>query len=179
MEQIDVIQAGEQKNGSSCSNCSFLMGNDDVYCHACGFPEKGTDQERAKFHAKNAIKKNKHFDAYKKVKSARTTLYIVGGVTLVAGIGSYLFVNDIALMVTNIIVASIYGVLGYWSNKKPLAALLSGFLLYITVLVINGVVEPESLYKGIIWKVLILTYLGKGLYSAKAAQSQIEESSVE
>lgn len=157
---------------SKCSNCSLNMGSEDLFCQSCGFPEKGTSQEKAKFHAKNVMQKSNKEDADKKVKSARNTLYIVGAFTGVVGIGSFFFLDDIALLVTNIILALIYAALGIWSTKKPLAALLSGLLLYITVIVLNGILEPQTLYKGIIWKVLIITYLGKGLYSANLVQKE-------
>ena len=37
----------------------------------------------AQFHAKNAMKKNQHMDADKKIKSARNTLYVMAGITIV------------------------------------------------------------------------------------------------
>lgn len=162
-------------NQLTCSNCNAIISSTDNFCTACGFPEKGTDEEKAKFHAKSVMKKNKHIDAGKKVKSAQITLYVVGGITGLFGVILYFVQEDMATLITNIILSAIYVALGLWCNKKPLAALLSGLLLYITILVFNAMIEPASLYKGIIWKILILTYLGKGLYSAKAAQKIMEE----
>ncbi|NQX96394.1 MAG: hypothetical protein HRT73_00750 [Flavobacteriales bacterium] len=162
----------EQTSTLLCSQCSTSMNESDVFCNSCGFPEKGTSREQAKFHAKAVMKKSNKNDADKKVKSARNTLYVVGGFTGVVGVSSYFLAGDVAVLVTNLILSGIYVLLGFWSTKKPLAALLSGLLLYITVVVINGVFEPETLYKGIIWKILIITYLGKGLYSANLVQKE-------
>jgi len=172
MEEKKEVLNLEKTESLSCSQCSSLMNNNDVFCNSCGFPEKGTSQEQAKFHARVVMKKSNKNDATKKVKSARNTLYFVGGFTGLIGIGSYFLLADVAILVTNVILAAIYVVLALWSTKKPLAALLSGLLLYITVIVINGVFEPETLYQGVIWKVIIISYLGKGLYSANLVQKE-------
>lgn len=158
-----------------CGSCSKPIQKHIKFCIECGFPQGGTEEEKAKFHANKVMKQNKHFEADKKVKSARTTLYIVGAATGLLGLVSLFGKQDTPLFITNLILASIYIMLGLWSTKKPLAALLSALLLYITILVFNALVEPSSIFSGIIWKVLILVYLGKGLYSAKAAQKMLEE----
>jgi hypothetical protein len=43
---------------------------------------------------------------------------------------------------------------------------LSAFLLYVTVIALNTIVEPATIFKGIIIKIIILSFLIKGVYSA-------------
>lgn len=149
-----------------CSLCETSLGDGSVFCSNCGYPERGTEKEKAVYHASKVMKKNKHFDAEKKIKSARNTLYVMGGFFFLYSMFYYFNGNDLAVLTTNLILAISYFVLGYWSIKKPLAALLLGLLLYSTVVIISAIVEPASLISGILWKVLIIAYLGKGIYSA-------------
>jgi len=56
--------------------------------------------------------------------------------------------------------------MAYWSQKKPFAALLSALLLYLMVIAINAIVEPTTIFKGILIKIIILSFLIKGVSSA-------------
>ncbi len=56
--------------------------------------------------------------------------------------------------------------LWFWAKTKPLPAILTAFLLFLTVVGIGAAFAPETLVKGIIVKVLILAFLGKGLQAA-------------
>lgn len=123
------------------------------------------------------MEKNKHFDADKVVKSARTTLFVMSGITFLSGVVFYFLSKELAVLIVNIILTVIYVALGFWSKKKPLAAIFSGLVLYVTVIVLNGLIDPSTIFKGIILKGVVLFYLGKGLYSAKAAQKNNERTS--
>ena len=63
-----------------CDHCKKEAQQHEKFCIACGYPMQGTDEEKKKF---NTLNKVKHIslDEYEgKVKSARTTLYVVAGV---------------------------------------------------------------------------------------------------
>lgn len=161
---------------ANCTHCKVEIKTEAVFCPSCGYPEKGTDIEKSKFIANNIMNKNEHFDADKKVKSARNTLYILAAATFVLNFIQTTFQHEeLSIFVVNLILSVSFLVLGVWSKKKPLAALLSALLLYITIVIINGIFEPETLYQGILWKVLIISYLGKGVYSANAYQKQMQD----
>ena len=78
--------------------------------------------------------------------------------------------NASALLITNAVVAIIFLLLGYWSEKKPLAAIISGMTLYILVQILAAIDDPLSILKGIIFKVIVISYLIKGLLSALEAE---------
>ena len=81
----------------------------------------------------------------------------------------YFFVDqDIAVLVTNVVLGIIYLVLGSWTSKKPLVAILLGLLLYLTTIIISAIFEPSTIIKGIIFKIIIIAYLAKGVYSASS-----------
>jgi hypothetical protein len=164
MEELNALQASE----SGCTICKTPMQSLDVFCPECGFPEHGTDKDVAQFHARNAMQKNQHMDADKKIKSARNVLYVMAGITVLFGVIYYFIEQDIALLVTNVLLGMIYLVLGFWTSKKPLVAILLGLLLYLTTIIISAIIEPETLIKGIIFKIIIIAYLAKGVYSASS-----------
>lgn len=151
----------------ACSFCEKIMEPADaIFCNHCGHPENGTDQQRAQFFGKRAMQKNQNIDAADKVKSARNTLFVLSGAITVFSFLGYYTNNDITALSINLILAVIYLALAFWSEKKPMMALLMGLLLYITTISIFALIEPKTLVSGIIWKILIISYLGKGIYSA-------------
>ncbi len=160
MEDIFVPQA------SSCSKCNDIIEIESVYCSNCGYPEHGTKSDVSKYHAYRAIERNKNMDADKRIRSARNTLYVMAGISVLVGVFGFFMNYDSATLITNGILSVIYLVLGYWSSEKPVMALLLGLLLYLTTIIISAVFEPSSLIKGILWKGIIIVFLAKGLYSA-------------
>ena len=164
MEDLIVSEVSE----SSCSKCETPMQLENVFCPECGFPENGTDKDVAQFHARNVMQKNQHMDADKKIKSARNVLYVMAGITFLWGFIFFIGDQDVAVLVTNVVLGIIYLVLGSWTSKKPLVAILLGLLLYITTIIIAAIFEPATIIKGIIFKIIIIAYLAKGVYSASS-----------
>ncbi|GAA4111582.1 hypothetical protein GCM10022393_09400 [Aquimarina addita] len=159
MEEITIQSA-------LCSQCNFGITLETKFCTHCGFPEHGDEKEQAVFHANKVMKKSKIKDDAKKINSARKTLYWMAGIFFVFGLFYYFTLQDISVLLVNVVLAVIYLVLAYWSQKKPFAALLSALLLYLTVVAMNAIAEPVSLFQGIIFKILIISFLIKGINSA-------------
>ncbi|MGB6268617.1 MAG: hypothetical protein WBF67_06345 [Olleya sp.] len=155
-------------NQIECNHCDTLINEDVAFCTACGYPVQGDEQDVAKFYAKRVMNKRKNSDAKQKIKSARNTLYVIAGFVILFGLFVYYQNDDMPVLIVNVIIGCIYIFLGSWSEEKPLVALLLGLLLYITTIVISAIADPLSLVSGIIWKVLIIAYLGKGIYSASS-----------
>lgn len=158
-----------------CSLCKESITIDTVFCSNCGNPENGTEQQKAQFFAKRAMNKTKNIDADKKIKSAKNTLFVLCAIMVVYGFINYAATNSIFELAISFFLAFIYLALAFWSEKKPFVALLVGLLTYLTLIAISAIVEPISIIKGILWKIIIISYLGKGMYSA--FESQKEEKS--
>ncbi len=150
----------------SCSQCNTQIIIDSIFCTNCGFPEKGTEKEQAKFHADRILKRSDAQKEVKKISSARKTLYWMAGIFFVFGLFYYINSQEIAHLVVNAILACIFLVLAYWSKQKPFAALLSALLLYVMIIALNAVVEPMTLLKGLLVKIILISFLVKGIYSA-------------
>jgi hypothetical protein len=151
---------------SQCSFCETEMQSEQFYCEQCGFPERKSDFEKSRFHAKRKRKKQLTEEASRKIRSGRNSLFVVSAIALFTGLFYFFGYNDGATLIGSAILAIIYLVLGFWSQQRPLIALVLGMLVFLTTIVINALLEPETIYKGIILKIFILAYLGKGISSA-------------
>jgi hypothetical protein len=67
-------------------------------------------------------------------------------------------------------IAAIFVALALWTKKKPYTAILLALIIYCLLILIYAISEPSSIAKGIILKVIIIVYLGRGLNNAKEAQ---------
>ncbi len=153
---------------SECKHCETPAKEEASFCSECGYPIKGSDQDIAKFYAKRVMDKRKTDNAYEKIKSARKTLFIIAGIITVFGFFIYYKTEDIVPLSINLVVSIVYVVLGFWSKQRPLIALILGLLLYLTLIIITAIADPLTLVAGIIWKILIIGYLAKGIYSASS-----------
>jgi hypothetical protein len=109
----------------------------------------------------------------KKVRSARTAIFVVAGIQLAFGIYVAFTGNEelrnIQIGIAVVISAMFFG-LGLWSKSKPFTAIITALSLYVGLLVLDAIYEPSSLVKGVILKILIIGYLAKGIGAAKSAQ---------
>jgi len=104
--------------------------------------------------------------ARKEIKSGRNSLLIIAGLSFLFGVGYFFLHDDSATLIASGILSIVYLGLAFWSQQRPLIALVLGLLVYLTTIVINAIVDPETIYKGIIVKVLIIVFLSKGINSA-------------
>lgn len=158
----------------NCECCAAIVNASDSYCQKCGFPLMGTEQEKNTFKAKYIIDINDQEDLKKQIKNARTSLIVVAVLTILGGFveaarGEKEDTGMIVLIA--VILAAIYGGFAIWSNKKPFAALLSGLILFISIILISAFLEPMSIISGIIVKVLVIGYLIKGIVGASKVRN--------
>lgn len=63
----------------------------------------------------------------------------------------------------------------FWSKSSPMPAILTALGVYLVVLTLNAIVDPTSIFRGVILKVFILTGIGVGIRAAmdqRAMQSE-------
>lgn len=60
--------------------------------------------------------------------------------------------------------------MGFWTKRKPYNAIIGALILYSLFIILNAAVDITTLYKGIIFKVIIIVLLVKGLRDAREAQ---------
>ncbi|WP_214070466.1 zinc ribbon domain-containing protein [Mucilaginibacter sp. dw_454] len=166
-----------------CAVCSKNVDINDSFCDNCGYPLKGSEMDQQTF----VVTRNNHEidlnESLKKVKMASNTLYWIAGATALFGIFSYFITDDpatkISLLIVNFILAAVYLGLGIWSKKKPFAGIVSGFSLYILVIILNTINDPATIAKGLFIKIIFIGYFIKGIKSALEAERIKKELNIE
>lgn len=149
---------------------------DEVFCPNCGFPQKGSESDHRKFIATFNVNQRFQDDYKKSINKARNILFILAGLNLVAGLlMGVLIQTDIAMLISSVILAGIYLGLGLWSRTKPFPAIITGLIVYITIIVISAMIEPMSIVSGIIWKVIIISGFIYGYKGAKEGEEIKEQ----
>jgi len=76
------------------------------------------------------------------------------------------------VLVTCVILSVLMGVLWLWARRAPLPAIACALALFVVVQVVSAVLDPSSIYKGIIVKLLAVGALYKGFKAALAARAE-------
>ena len=171
---MEIQPALQPFASAECEYCKTQVNDVDAFCQQCGFPVQGTEEERNQFHYRIGYKQIQLNEKHDGIRKGRNSLYWVAGVFTVYSIVFY-FMNESsqempAVVTTNLVLAAIFLLLGLWSVHKPVAALVSGLSLYVAVQLLNFIVEPVTLFQGVIMKVFIIIYLVRALQSAFEAK---------
>jgi hypothetical protein len=176
---MDIQPAAVPTISSTCEYCKKIVSEEDIYCQECGFPVKGTAEEKQDFHYKIGFKQIQLQDTSNGIRKGRNSLFVVAGVftifSLIIYFSSDRSAESLPIVITNLVLAAVFLLLGFWSVQKPVAALISGLSLYVAVQLLNGIVDGTSFFKGIIFKVFIVIYLIRALQSAFEAQKISKE----
>ncbi len=159
----------------TCQCCKYEVSENDSFCNNCGFPLNGTDEEKGKFIGRYLTQKNQKTEIDSQVKSARTTLFVVAGLTVLGGLlsGATDKGGDGGIiLIASLIIAVIFCGLAFWSNKNPFGALLTGLIMYVSLLILGTIDNPLELMRGIIVKVIIISYMVKGVIGASKVRGR-------
>jgi len=163
----------ENQTTNFCACCSFKFNENDLYCNSCGYPLQATEEEQKKYISNRSVKEIDLEDFHKNIKSATNSLYWVAGVfTLGALITSFTLPNkeDLAAhLIIYVILVSAFLALAVWGKQKPLPALISGLALFVIIQIANAIIDPVTIFSGIILKIIIIAYLVKGIKAALEA----------
>ena len=169
----------EVQTNNLCKACNDTYQTDDLYCNGCGFPLAGTDQQQSFYLSERYAKELDLADLNVNAETARKSLYWIAGVIAVSSTIGYFLAEDstdkVAILITTIILVGAFIGFALWGRKKPAAAIISGLALYSLIQVLNIAMNPASIFSGIIWKVLIISYLIKGLKSVLEADKLKKE----
>lgn len=115
-------------------------------------------------------------DGYDKhIRQARNACFISGGLLLINAFilfSKYDF--DISIMWLDYLLWFIYigGFVfcGFLTKTKPYTAIIGALCVFALFIIVNAIINPASIFGGIIFKVAICITLIKGLSDAKEAQ---------
>jgi hypothetical protein len=114
-------------------------------------------------------------DAMDKIKSARKVIYVLAALFFIFGLFMGFGMDDFATMMVNLVLCVIYLVLAAWCTHNPFGAILTAFIIYLTLIVVNMLIDPATLFQGIIIKIAIIAWLAKGIRSAHEAKGYLKE----
>ncbi|HMU11620.1 MAG TPA: hypothetical protein PKC54_16520 [Ferruginibacter sp.] len=111
----------------------------------------------------------------KHIRQARNTLFIAAGILLLNALilfSKYPF--DIEVMWLDYMLWTVYIggfiALGFWTKKKPYYAIVGGLILFGIFILVNAIIEPATIFGGLIFKIAVIVFLIKGVNDAKNAQ---------
>lgn len=118
------------------------------------------------------LSKEKEISETKKtLNKGRYALIVIGGLYLLIGVFEAFFMieNQLIFGLLDWGIGAVFIGLGIWSFYKPFVALLSGLIFYIALNLLFALIEPMTLFSGLILKFIVISYL---IYSIKVAQNE-------
>ena len=120
----------------------------------------------------------------KQAGKAAGALFAVAILTAISGVVFYFLLKNtrgveanvpMTVLITNLVLAGIYAGMGFWARVSPLPAAIAGLVLFVTVIVVNVVMDPTSIVQGIIVKVIVIVVLIKAIQAGtKHRQLQVQ-----
>ena len=152
---------------SKCSNCTKSIQKEETFCGNCGFPENGSEQEKKKFNYSKKLKQDVIDNAKKKLKSVKILLYVMAGINFFSGLYYLSQPSATAEVIASIFATIIFIGCAIWVNKSPLVAVLSAFGFWLLIQILSAILEPTTLFQGLILKIIFISIFIKGIKSAK------------
>lgn len=158
-----------------CKSCYEKVNETDAFCDNCGYPLKGSETEQQDFIVNRTYKEIDLEEYTKQIKKAGMTLYLIAAFMLLGGVILYATSKETAILIGSVIISGLFVSLGFWSRKKPLAAIVSGAALYAILIILSAIENPLSIVSGIIWKILIIGAFIRGIKAAIDAEKVKKE----
>ena len=138
------------------------------------FPVERDGRRSKKFVYLRGLKQQELGRLTVKTQNAAITFYIIAGLLLLTGLVDFFRYADsddsvLALAIFGGLTV-VYIILGSWSMKKPVAAITTGLLLYVTLIVLEALGNSAALYKGLLVKAIVVGVLIRALINALNAE---------
>ena len=107
----------------------------------------------------------------KHIRQARNALFVVAAIQLF-GVFFVKAENEMARNISMGILAFtalIFVGLAFWTKKRPYTALMTALIIYGSLVLLDAIVDPSTIIKGIVLKIGIIIVLISGLRNAKEA----------
>lgn len=165
----------QDSTNQKCPKCSAVTEMDAQFCHNCGHPLDS-------LHAKAAIAPSPvpipDPAIEKGIRQARTTLLVVAIIQIFSGLIFVAIQSQDTFAIAGVfVVSAVFFALWFWAKKNALPATITGLVTFVTLHVAEAMIDPRQIYQGIIMKILVVTFLAKGVGAAinyRNAQKQIK-----
>jgi hypothetical protein len=117
----------------------------------------------------------------KTINKARIALFLIGGLYVIVGfLEAYVLPeHELLYGIIDWVVAGIFIGLGVWSYKAPVPSLITGLVVYVTLVLLLAAIDVSTLFQGVIWKVAIIYYLIHGIKTAREEAKLVKKSNAD
>lgn len=155
----------------SCPSCKSLVFEPDVKCEVCAFPLKGTEKEKALFIGQKYAKNQKKADAKQAINRNKIMLFILGGFNIVVPFFKFVLARgNVFDTIWGFIVGGFFIGLGFLAKIQPLLSFVLALSFLMFGYLIEFLINPSSIFNGLIIKVIIIGVLVYGI--ARAVELQ-------
>ena len=186
MEEQPIEPTALSETVTTCPECSTTIAPGKIFCNNCGFPVNGSDEQKKDWDINRYVLQAKLDIAKKRIRSAGIWLYVLAGIAILVGLViGFLMPPSVAHNLSGtspavfgiiyVTMGLMYLGLGLLSRKRPFAALLIALIVYITIILMSAIASPVSIFSGIIFKVLIIIALVRGVMSGYEAEKLKKE----
>jgi hypothetical protein len=157
----DAVQAEiSGRPARVCVQCGERVSRRAQFCDACG--AKQPDEHDREFYRTqlepNLVKGRKWIGAV-------AILYALGGIAF------FLLTENPAVLIINLVLAAVQTGLWYWAKTNLLAAAVTALAIFVTVHLASAIIEPSSIFQGIVIKVVFVMVLAQTIRTAMEARS--------
>ncbi|MEM9685444.1 MAG: hypothetical protein AAF934_00800 [Bacteroidota bacterium] len=147
----------------NCPTCKTGYETQPDKCNKCRYPFSGTAKEKSHFVAHQIMKKEKISDTKNSIKNTRTILFAIAGFNIVIPFFKFSNAQYGGLMIAmSVCIGLIFLIFGFTAKKKPFISILIPLILLILFYVLDAIIEPTTLFQGIVWKIV---FVGSMIYS--------------
>ena len=152
---------------TQCYTCLMPLKGDEKVCAECGCPINGSADEIDKHRSAYLNLRAQYQGCMQEALKATKSLYWLAGLGAFGNLVMYFLNNDSGYLIAAFLVPGLFIPMALSSRTKPYEALLTATVLYILIILTDAIYSPKSLAQGFIVKVIIITYLVKGIRAGK------------
>ncbi len=156
-----------------CPACKTEFSTQINNCNKCKFPFNGTEQEKSVHIGQFIMKKGILFDATNSIDKVQYILYFIAflfALPLLMLVFVKTNVNFIDIFIT-IVIIFVFLFFGYFIKKHPFWFVMIPLLMLLGIYLINYIIDPSSLMRGIYFKLFVIGSLVYSLFLQKGSES--------
>ncbi|MEX2213087.1 MAG: zinc ribbon domain-containing protein [Phycisphaeraceae bacterium] len=170
-----------------CPHCGGANLYDAAFCEACGKalptghgPRIVKDSELATTSAGRSVQQLELAKTMKKAFGALLAVAIIQVIAtvLISFAGNDPRVDKKALQTVLIVMGGIgagFFVLAIWARSSPLPAAVVGLVVYVSLHLISGILDPTTLYQGLLIKIIVVAVLIQAIQAGIQHRKLVQE----
>ena len=154
-----------------CPACKNDNEEHNNICIKCEFPFNGSEKEKSIHIGKFIGKRGVIVDSEDSLTKSQNLLYFAAGLYVLGVIINFSALsNNILALLFNFAVILVIAVSGLLLKKSPLLFLIIPLLVLLTIYISDWIYDPNTIYRGILFKLLILGSLIYSIYNYLASE---------